>query len=166
MLKGLLTEAATRGVPWKSSAILKILHYSHGKTYVQASSKPLQPFRPATLLKRDSNTGVFLLILRHFQEHLFRRTLENDCLRIKKNIHDAHHKSCWKSIHHESALQNCFGNYSTRKHSHKKQKETAAIPPNQADHSSGKSQYSHIFFFLFSCFSCGKCENTLVTCDV
>ena len=29
--------------------------------------------RPATLLKRDSNTGVFLWILRNFQEHLFYR---------------------------------------------------------------------------------------------
>ena len=30
--------------------------------------------KPATLLKKDSNTGVFLLILRNFQEHLFQRT--------------------------------------------------------------------------------------------
>ena len=31
----------------------------------------LQAFRPATLLKIDSNTGVFLCILRNFKKHLF-----------------------------------------------------------------------------------------------
>ena len=31
----------------------------------------LKTWRPATLLKRDSNTGVFLWILRNFEEHLF-----------------------------------------------------------------------------------------------
>ena len=34
----------------------------------------LKVFRPATLLQRDSNTGIFLWILRNFTEHLFRRT--------------------------------------------------------------------------------------------
>ena len=36
-------------------------------------------FRPATLLKRDSNRGVVLWILRNFQEHLFWRTSANGC---------------------------------------------------------------------------------------
>ena len=31
-------------------------------------------FRPATLLNRDSDAGVFLSILRNFKEHLFYRT--------------------------------------------------------------------------------------------
>ena len=35
--------------------------------------------RPATLLKRDSGTGVFLWILWHFYEHLFYRTPPGDC---------------------------------------------------------------------------------------
>ena len=39
----------------------------------------LQAFKPATLLKRDSNTGVFLLILWNFKEHFFRRTPPDDC---------------------------------------------------------------------------------------
>ena len=35
--------------------------------------------RPATLLKRDSNTAVFLWSLRNFQERLFWRKFVNDC---------------------------------------------------------------------------------------
>ena len=38
----------------------------------------LESWRPATLLKRDSNTGIFLLILRIFWEHLIWRTSAND----------------------------------------------------------------------------------------
>ena len=36
----------------------------------------LQAFRPATLLKRDSYTGVFLWNLRNCEEHLFRKRSE------------------------------------------------------------------------------------------
>ena len=54
-------EAATEGVLWEK-LFLKISQYSKER------------FRPATLLKTGSNTGVFLWILRNFQEHLFRRT--------------------------------------------------------------------------------------------
>ena len=39
----------------------------------------LQTFRPATLLKRDSNTGVFLEILQKFEERHFYRTHLGDC---------------------------------------------------------------------------------------
>ena len=39
----------------------------------------LQAVRPATLLKRDSNTVVFLWILWNFPEHLFWRISENGC---------------------------------------------------------------------------------------
>ena len=35
-------------------------------------------FRPSALLARDSNTCVFLWILRNYQEHLFYRTLPGD----------------------------------------------------------------------------------------
>ena len=38
--------------------------------------------RPATLLKRDSGTVVFLWILRNFQEHLLYRTLLDDCFYV------------------------------------------------------------------------------------
>ena len=34
----------------------------------------MQAWGPATLLKRDSNTGVFLWNLRSFSEHLFYKT--------------------------------------------------------------------------------------------
>ena len=37
----------------------------------------LQDSSPAFLLKRDSNTGLFLWILRNFKEHLFWRTSAN-----------------------------------------------------------------------------------------
>ena len=36
-------------------------------------------WRPATLLKRDSDTSVFLWILRNFPEHLFWKTSANGC---------------------------------------------------------------------------------------
>ena len=36
----------------------------------------------------------------------------------------------------------------------------------QADHVSWRLQYSHVFFILLSCFSCGKFEKTLVTCNI
>ena len=35
--------------------------------------------KSVTLLKTDSGTGVFLRILRNFQEHLFYRTTLKDC---------------------------------------------------------------------------------------
>ena len=39
----------------------------------------LQIFRPAALLRRDSNTGFFLWNLWNFSEHLFWRTAANGC---------------------------------------------------------------------------------------
>ena len=38
--------------------------------------------------------------------------------------------------------------------------------PTQADHYLKRSLYPYVFFFLFSCFSSGKFEKTLVTCNV
>ena len=47
--------------------LLKILQYSQEKTCVAVSFLiKTRAFSTATLLKRDSNTGVFLWILRHF----------------------------------------------------------------------------------------------------
>ena len=37
----------------------------------------LQAFRPATLLKRDPNTGVYLWILRNFPQYYFEEHLRN-----------------------------------------------------------------------------------------
>ena len=42
-------------------------------------------WRPATLLKRDSNTGVFLWSLQNFLEHLFRRTSASSARRTSMN---------------------------------------------------------------------------------
>ena len=42
---------------------------------------------PATLLKRDSGTGVFLCILRNFPEQLFHRTPLDDCYNESLVIH-------------------------------------------------------------------------------
>ena len=54
---------------------LKISQYSQENNCVGVSFLiMLQAFRPATLLKRDSNIGVFLRILRTFKEQLFYRT--------------------------------------------------------------------------------------------
>ena len=39
----------------------------------------LHAWRLATLLKRDSKTGVFLWILQNFKEHIFWRTFANSC---------------------------------------------------------------------------------------
>ena len=43
-------------------------------------------FRPTALLKRGLNTGVFLLILQIFQEHLFQRISMNDCFCSLQNL--------------------------------------------------------------------------------
>ena len=61
------SEAATASILWK-------------KLFLKTSQYSQESCRPATLLKRDSNTGFFLWILRNFQEHLFWRTSVNHCL--------------------------------------------------------------------------------------
>ena len=49
--------------------------HSQENTYVGVSFLiKLLAWRPATLLKRDSNTLAFLWILRNFYDHLFFRT--------------------------------------------------------------------------------------------
>ena len=51
---------------------LKILQYSQENTSVGVSFLiKMQAFRSTTLLKEDSNTGIFLTILRKFEEQLF-----------------------------------------------------------------------------------------------
>ena len=46
------------------------------------------PFcRPATLLKRGSGTGVFLGILRNFQDYLFYRTPPDNCFQRERERH-------------------------------------------------------------------------------
>ena len=49
-----------------------------------------------------------------------------------------------------------------KKHNHNKVYYNYLGSPTQADHNSRRSQYSHVFFIWFSCFSSGKFEKTLV----
>ena len=50
-----------------------------------------------------------------------------------------------------------------KKHGHKKVSYNYLGSPTQGDHNSRRTQYSQVFFILFSCFSCGKFEKTIVT---
>ena len=50
---------------------LKILQYSQENTYVGVFFNKNAGVQSVTLIKRDSNTGVFLWVLRNFWEHLF-----------------------------------------------------------------------------------------------
>ena len=70
---------STEGVQWKM-VFLKIFANFTGK-HLRWSlfSIKLQTFSPETLLKRDTNTGVFLW---NFSEHLFWRTSAKDCFYI------------------------------------------------------------------------------------
>ena len=54
----------------KSSRLISILH-THRSSHQRC-------LRPATLLKQDSGTGLFLWVLRNFLEHFFYRTLLDD----------------------------------------------------------------------------------------
>ena len=71
----------------------------------------------------------------------------------------AQHKSYWKSIHHVSWLRNysrVLGNIviiNGKNHSQNNVSYNYLGSPTQADHNSRRSQYSHVFFILFSCFS-------------
>ena len=61
---------------WCSSKFRKC----HRKTPVLESFlMKFQAWRSTTLLKRDSNTVIFLWNLRHFEEHLFWGTSANGC---------------------------------------------------------------------------------------
>ena len=79
-------EAASGGVLLKK-VFLKILLYSQESTCVwvflinkvAGLKANLLKRRLATLLKRNSNTDIFLWILRNFQEHLIWKTSANGC---------------------------------------------------------------------------------------
>ena len=60
-----VTKAATGGVLWKKM-FLKISQISQGNTCVGSLFNKVAGLRPVTLLKRDSNAGVFLWSLRKF----------------------------------------------------------------------------------------------------
>ena len=76
--------------------------------------------------------------------------------------------SCWKSTHHVSWLRNCCDIVvrNGKKDSHNKVSYDYLRSPIQAYPNSWRSQYSHVFFILFSPFSWGKFEKTFVTSNV
>ena len=60
-------------------AISKLLQNSQEKTWSGSLFEKVVICRPAALLKRGSDKGVFMKILRNFLEHLFYRKLLGDC---------------------------------------------------------------------------------------
>ena len=77
-------------------------------------------------------------------------------------------KACIIQAYYETTLGTAvFENIVIRngkKYSYNKFSYNYVLSPTQADHNSRRLQYSHVFFILFSCFSCWKFEKTLVTC--
>ena len=69
-----LTECSIKKAVLKNFVILTGKHLCWSFFLIK-----LQVFWPATLLKRGSNTSVFLWILRNFQEYLLWRTSANGC---------------------------------------------------------------------------------------
>ena len=59
------TEAAIEVFCYKK-LFLEILQYSQETPVLESFSRKGQLLSPATLIKRDSNTGVFLWLLRNF----------------------------------------------------------------------------------------------------
>ena len=86
----LLPEVAT-GVSYKKD-VLKYFAKLIGKHLCQSLFfNNVAGLRPATLLNRDSGTGVFLWILRNFYEHLFIENLRATASilpRISKTLHN------------------------------------------------------------------------------
>ena len=74
-------------------------------------------------------------------------------------------KYCSETILGTAVLENIVIR-NEKKHSHHKVSYTYLGSPTQADHNSRRSQYLHVFFILFSCYSRGKLEKTLVTCNI
>ena len=60
------TEAATRGVLLKKGVLKKFVIFTGKHLCWSLFLRKLQVLRPAILLKRDSNTGIFLRILLDF----------------------------------------------------------------------------------------------------
>ena len=73
----ILTQPPEQNSEATAGGVLKNFANSTGKHLCWSLFlKKLQAFRPTTLLKRDSYTGVFLWNLRNFEEDLFRKTSE------------------------------------------------------------------------------------------
>ena len=75
------SEATTGGVLWEK-VFLETLQNSQENTCTSLFFKKVAGLRPATLLKKESGTGVSLWIVQNFLEHLFYRTTLDDCFSI------------------------------------------------------------------------------------
>ena len=62
--------------------LLKLLAEFTGKHLCWSLFNKVSCLQTCNFIKRDSNTGVFLWILRNFEEHLFWRTSMDDCFCI------------------------------------------------------------------------------------
>ena len=79
----ILTKPSEQNSEAAAGGVLKIFSNFTGKHLCWSLFfTKFQAFRHATLLKRDSYTGVFLWNLRNSKEHLFRRTFERLLLYI------------------------------------------------------------------------------------
>ena len=77
----------------------------------------MQALRPATLLKIDSNTGIFLWYLRTFKEHIFYRTppvaaSENN---EQQQLSEGFANSCYKIVS-PILLQELINDFDVYKH--------------------------------------------------
>ena len=77
MLEGIVRRCSTK---W---AFLKKFSKIQRKTpELKSLFKKVEGLKPATLLKMNSSTGVFLWILRNFQEHLFTEHLRKNASKM------------------------------------------------------------------------------------
>ena len=73
-------EKSHRKKRWPEVVLWKRCCKIHRKTPVpEPLFNKVADLRPATLLKRDPGTGVFLLILPNFKEHLFLQNTSSSC---------------------------------------------------------------------------------------
>ena len=70
-------EAATGGVLWKSCSFKNFAIFTGKHLWWSLFLIKLQTFRPDS--KKDSNTDIFLWMLRNVEKHLFWRTSGDDC---------------------------------------------------------------------------------------
>ena len=73
-----LSRSSHRSCSVKKGVLKNLTNFTEKQMWWSLFSIKFQTFSPATLLKIDSDTGVFLWIMRIFWEYLFSRTSVND----------------------------------------------------------------------------------------
>ena len=80
ILKKIKTEAVAQKCVFCKKGVLRNFAKFTGKyLYQRLFLDKVAGLRPATLLKKDSGTGVFLWILQNLQEHLFLQNTSGGC---------------------------------------------------------------------------------------